>query len=330
MSRTTSSASSVTWSSSRSSAATVPSGMRVSRTQSSRPLQYCDPDQDHREVAHLAGLDEGQCLEQLVHRAEAAGQDHERIGVLDEHHLAREEVAEIDAQVHVRVLPLLVGQLDVAADRQPTALATAPVGGLHDARPAAGDDRVARLGQPAPDGPRQLVLGAVDRGAGRAEHGDRRAHCRHRIEPLDELGEDAQRPPRVGPLECGRGGPLQELLVLGGRVPCDARGGLGADAQSTGTPALGGLDGVGHAARMTPRRRTRDRWLLSARRVHPARPSAGAAIPRRPRPPRWSAPRPPGRRGAGPGGAAQAQGQPPGPSRRASARHPPGPPAQVR
>ena len=106
-------------------ASTAPFATSVSRIQSSSPDQYVAADEDDREVADLAGLDEGQRLEQLVHRPEAAGQDDEAVGVLDEHDLAHEEVAELDAEVDVRVEPLLVGQLDVAADRQSPALAAA-------------------------------------------------------------------------------------------------------------------------------------------------------------------------------------------------------------
>ena len=83
---------------------------RASRASSrAGPAQYSRPDEDDREVADLAGLDEGQRLEQLVERAEAAGQDHERVGVLHEHRLAGEEVAELDAEVDVRVEPTARG-----------------------------------------------------------------------------------------------------------------------------------------------------------------------------------------------------------------------------
>ena len=44
--------------------------------------------------AHLVGLDQRQRLEQLVERAEAAGEDDEALGRLHEHHLARVEVLE--------------------------------------------------------------------------------------------------------------------------------------------------------------------------------------------------------------------------------------------
>ena len=67
------------------------------------------------------------------------------------------------AEVDVGVEALLVGQLDVAADRQPAALAAAAVRRLHDPRAAAGDDREARLGEAPGDPPGELVLGRAGR-----------------------------------------------------------------------------------------------------------------------------------------------------------------------
>ena len=149
MNSTASSGSSVTCNNARSVVEIVPDGSSVSRIHSSNPDQWSRPDEHDREVADLAGLDERERLEQLVHRAEAAGQDHETVGVLHEHHLAGEEVAELDAEVDVLVEPLLVRQLDVAPDGQAATLAAAAVGGLHRARTAAGDHRVARSGEHA-------------------------------------------------------------------------------------------------------------------------------------------------------------------------------------
>ena len=51
-------------------------------------------EQHDREVPDLAGLAQRRGLEQLVERAEPAGEDDERARVADEHHLAREEVVE--------------------------------------------------------------------------------------------------------------------------------------------------------------------------------------------------------------------------------------------
>src|SRR5690349_7004805 len=64
------------------------------------PVEQAAPvlrtDQDHREAGDLFGLHQRDRLEQLVERAEAAGQHDERLRVLDKHRLAHEEVPEID------------------------------------------------------------------------------------------------------------------------------------------------------------------------------------------------------------------------------------------
>ena len=82
------------------------------------PLPVGAPEQDDREVADLAGLAQRGRLEQLVERAEPAREDDERARVAHEHDLAREEVVEVEADVDVRVLELLVRQLDVEPDRR--------------------------------------------------------------------------------------------------------------------------------------------------------------------------------------------------------------------
>ena len=99
----TSSGSSVTWKS-----AEIQLADRARREHRvAHPVQQPGPvrpaDQDDRELPHLAGLDQRQRLEQLVERAETAGQDDEAVGVLHEHDLAGEEVAELDAEVDVGV-----------------------------------------------------------------------------------------------------------------------------------------------------------------------------------------------------------------------------------
>ncbi len=100
-----SSTSSVRWMRSRSAAPILPPGTALVRNQSISPLQYVDAVEDDREPGHLAGLHEGERLERLIQRAEAAGHDHERLRVLDEHRLAGEEVPEVDADVDPVVEP---------------------------------------------------------------------------------------------------------------------------------------------------------------------------------------------------------------------------------
>src|ERR1700682_4790266 len=93
-----------------------------------------------RKVLDLSGLRERERFEQLIQRAQPARKYDEPARVLDEHVLAHEEVAELDPEVHVLVHRLLMRELDVAADRQPTRVVTTFVDRLHDPRPAAGDD----------------------------------------------------------------------------------------------------------------------------------------------------------------------------------------------
>ena len=100
--------------------------------------------EDDRNLLHAAGLAERQGVEQLVERAEAAGEDDQRLRPQQEVHLAQREVVELEAQLRrdVGIGHLLGGELDVEADRFRAGVVGAAVGGLHDARSAAGDDHV--------------------------------------------------------------------------------------------------------------------------------------------------------------------------------------------
>ena len=209
----------------------------------------------------LAGLDQRQRLEQLVERPEAARQDHERVRVLHEHRLPGEEVVELDRHVDVGVEVLLHRQLDVAADRHPAGLVGPSVGRLHDPRAAAGDHREARARERAADGPRQDVGGIRLGDPRRPEHRDRRPDLGERLEALDELGQDAQRPPGVGLEErrpLGRGA-REEPLVLGPAAFGQAIGGLRAHRHAAPADRPGRLGGgaalVCHQRRMPPRHR---------------------------------------------------------------------------
>src|SRR4029077_20987521 len=104
---------------------------------------------------------QGQRLEELVERAEAAGEDAEGLRVLHEHRLAHEEVAELYYERDVLVEPLLEGQLDVAPDRYAPAIARPAVRRLHDPWAAAGDDRVAVPRQLARERARHPVRGVA-------------------------------------------------------------------------------------------------------------------------------------------------------------------------
>src|SRR6266566_4945147 len=182
-----------------------------------QPGQQAGPvllaDQDDRELGDLAGGDQGQRLEQLVHGAEPAGQHHERLRVLDEDRLAHEEVAELQADVDVFVQPHLTVQRDARAHRDPAGLGSALVGRLHDPRTAAGDHGVARAGQAGRGALGDVVVVAAPRGPRRAEDRDRGTELGQQAEPLHELGLDPQHPPRVGVHPVGRTAPVEQPLI---------------------------------------------------------------------------------------------------------------------
>src|SRR5262249_56744276 len=78
-------------------------------------------EQGHDRPLELAGLAEGQDLEQLVECAEAAGEGDDGAREVREPELAHEEVVELEPEAgrDVRVRTLLVRESDVEADRAP-------------------------------------------------------------------------------------------------------------------------------------------------------------------------------------------------------------------
>jgi len=64
--------------------------------------------------------------------------------------------------------------------------------------------------------PPALEVHAAGRGARRAEHRDRAAQLGEQAEALDELGLDAQHPPRVGVHPVTGPAPVQQALIGGG------------------------------------------------------------------------------------------------------------------
>jgi len=175
--------------------------------------------EDDRELDDLPGLDERERLPELVHRAEPAREHDEPAGVADEHDLAREEVVELERDVAVGVGALLKGELDVETDRMGARLLRPPVGGLHESRAAARDDRHAALAEGASGRAGQLVVGVVRRGASGPEEARGRADVRQRPEAHPELLADPLDPVLVRERRADRrllGG--DDLLVQGAGI----------------------------------------------------------------------------------------------------------------
>ena len=190
-------------------------------------LPVVDPHQHQRKVLDLAGLDQGRGLEHLVEGAEAAGQGDEGVGVLDQHHLADEEVAELDEGVEVGVGALLVRQLDVAADRAAAGVPRAAVGRLHDPRAAAGHHREAVLGQPPADLAGQPVVAVVLAEARRAEDGDAGADEMKLAKAVEELPRDAQNADQFRTAAAGAGEQPPLVGVAGYLAPAMVAAGAG-------------------------------------------------------------------------------------------------------
>ena len=122
------------------------------------PLPEIAADQNNRTGRNLAGLHQRQAFKQFVQRAEAAGHDDVSVGVFDEHHLAREKVAEFQRNILKLVGGLLMRQLDVQPDRQPLfARVRALVRRFHHAGAAAGNHGKPRIRQTFGDVLRLLI-----------------------------------------------------------------------------------------------------------------------------------------------------------------------------
>ncbi len=149
-------------------------------------------DQDDRKAGDLACLNQRQRLGQLVERAEPAGQHDERVRVLEQQHLAHEEVVAGDEAIEVRVRRLLERQLDVAADRSAAGVARAAIGGLHQARAAAGHHGEAERAHAAADFARDLVERMRLAESRRSEDRDARPDEVQRAESADEVAHRAR------------------------------------------------------------------------------------------------------------------------------------------
>lgn len=150
------------------------------------------PHEDDGKVLDLAGLDEGESFEEFVEGAEATGADDEGVGVLDEHDLADEEVAELDELVDEGVGLLLVGEGDVAADGRSASVACAAVGGFHDSRPAAGHDGEPEFADASGDIASDVVVVMIFGESCGAEDGDAGADEVQCTKAFDELEKDAE------------------------------------------------------------------------------------------------------------------------------------------
>src|SRR5690625_4330588 len=145
----------------------------------------------------LAGLHQGQRFEEFVECAETAGQDNKALRVFDEHDLAHEEVAEVNAHIDPVVHSLLERQFNTQANRKAIGLYRAAICGLHHAGPTASDDAVPGFGQGLSDLDTQLVVLVAGLDARGAEYAYRTSHFGKRVEAFDEFTLNSQHAPGI-------------------------------------------------------------------------------------------------------------------------------------
>src|SRR6516164_1932232 len=102
---------------------------------------------DRHALACLARLYQGQDLKQLVERAIAAREQHDRFGEVDKPELTHEEVMEVEVQfpADIGVVEVVLRDRDGQPDIEPSRLASAAMGRRHDAGTATGADVEAPL-----------------------------------------------------------------------------------------------------------------------------------------------------------------------------------------
>ena len=221
---TAASRSSVTSIRSRSRALIVPA-IRHAIEQVTERLPVFGADQHDRKVLDLAGLHERQGLRQLVERPETSRQRHEGVRVLEEQHLANEEVAARHRPIEIAVRRLLERQFDVAADRPSAGFTGAAIGRLHQPRAAAGHHGESETDERGTQVTGHRVVGVRLRIAGRAEDGHTGPGEVQGAKPGDEVPHGAQHQPQF-PVSGVRSLEENVLLAAGrfaGRVVLQAR-----------------------------------------------------------------------------------------------------------
>ncbi len=153
--------------------------------------------ENDRKVRDLGRLYQRRRLEHLIERTKPARQHDEGVGVLQQHHLPHVEAMEVDRHFQVIVSPLLLRQIDVAANGASARFFRAPRRRLHDARPAAGHHREARLRQQPPGLPAELVVAVPLVETRRAEHRHARPDEVQLAKAVDELQEDLRCAPQL-------------------------------------------------------------------------------------------------------------------------------------
>ena len=139
-----------------------------------QPSQYVPPEQHHRETASPCRSGSGSAPRTARPGCRSRRETPRRPSSTSRTSSCGRRRTGSTCSADVRIGPLLVRQLDVAADREPVPFHRAPVGRLHDPRAAAGDDREAGLGEQPGGLDRQPGSAGRRRGCGPSRRWPRR------------------------------------------------------------------------------------------------------------------------------------------------------------
>ena len=147
--------------------------------------------EDHRELADLLALDQGEDLRHLIDGPDATGHHDESVRVLDHYDLADEEVLErnLAGDVVVRIRFML--ELDGGSHRAAAGLEGTTVGGLHHPGPTTGHHGEALFRDEGRGLPADLVVPIIRLGARTAEERDAGGEVAEDLERTGEFGFDA-------------------------------------------------------------------------------------------------------------------------------------------
>ncbi len=96
-------------------------------------LMVFPAEQNNGELGNGLGLNQGECFEQFIERAETPGHNDECIRIFDKQNLTDKEMFECNGTVGIWISLLLKGELDVTTDGFSIVLVCPAIGCFHNA-----------------------------------------------------------------------------------------------------------------------------------------------------------------------------------------------------
>ena len=164
----------------------------ISWIKSIRCRPVIGPHDHNRKVFDFPVLNQSERLKKLVEGADAAGHNHEGVGIFYQQRFANKKIMQPDTTIEIPVGCLLEWQLDVASNRATADFFCAAVGRLHDAWAAAGHYRETEPGNRRAHLQGQFVMRIVRFDSRRAEDGYARTNEMKSAISAQEIAHDSQ------------------------------------------------------------------------------------------------------------------------------------------